>query len=85
MPNSYSDYKENYIDGGRKFKLVSFMKDKLPDLTDTLEDKDIYKLAQDYFPQYDYEEWDKSNIVESLNDVCDIERELVKREYNLND
>ena len=27
-----------------------------------------------------YDEWDKSHIIESLNDVCEIERELVFRE-----
>ena len=31
-----------------------------------------------------YDEWEESNVIESLTDVCEIERELVKREYNIN-
>ena len=60
MPEPYSDYKENYIGGDKKPKLVSFMRGKFKDLTDTLSDPDVYSLAQDYFPEYDYEDWNES-------------------------
>lgn len=30
-----------------------------------------------------YVNWEKTNIIESLSDVCEIERELVKKEYNI--
>ena len=30
-----------------------------------------------------YDEWEHSNIIESMTDVCEIERELVKREYKI--
>jgi len=60
MSDSYSVNNENYIGGDKKPKLVSFMRDKFKDLTDTLSDKNVYELAQDYFPQYDYEDWNES-------------------------
>lgn len=30
-----------------------------------------------------YDEWDKSHTIESLNDVCEIERELILRELKV--
>ena len=35
----------------------------------------LIKFSQDI-----YDKWDRSYVVESLNDVCEIERELVLRE-----
>ena len=32
-----------------------------------------------------YDEWEESGKVDSLTDEVEIERELVKREYNIND
>tara|TARA_R100001015_G_C4536029_1_gene101155 strand:+ start:356 stop:544 length:189 start_codon:yes stop_codon:yes gene_type:complete len=53
---------------------------------------DGYNMENEYsteqlikFSEDIYDEWEKSNIIESLNDVCEIERELVKREYNINE
>ena len=53
--------------------------------------QDGYNMEKEYsteqlikFSEDIYDEWEKSNIIESFNDVCEIERELVKREYNIN-
>ena len=54
--------------------------------------EDGYNMEKKYsteqlikFSEDIYDEWDENGFVQSMNDVCEIERELVKREYNIND
>jgi len=42
--------------------------------------KQLIKFSEDI-----YDEWEESEKIDSLTDVIEIERELVKREYNIND
>ena len=54
--------------------------------------EDGYNMEKKYsteqlikFSEDIYDEWEESGKIDSLTDVIEIERELVKREYNIND
>ena len=54
--------------------------------------EDGYNMEKKYsteqlikFSEDIYDEWEESGKIDSLTDVVEIERELVKREYNIND
>ena len=54
--------------------------------------EDGYNMEKKYsteqlikFSEDIYDEWEENGKVDSLTDVVEIERELVKREYNIND
>ena len=65
----------------KKRKLLSYFEDGFD-----MEKSHKYSTDQLIrFSEDIYNEWDKSGFVQSMNDVCEIERELVKREYNIND
>ena len=60
-------------------KLLSYFEDGY-NMEKKYSTEQLIKFSEDI-----YDEWDKNGFVQSMNDVCEIERELVKREYNIND
>ena len=60
-------------------KLLNYFKDGY-DMEKKYSTKQLIKFSEDI-----YDEWEESEKIDSLTDVIEIERELVKREYNIND
>ena len=59
-------------------KLLNYFKDGY-DMEKKYSTKQLIKFSEDI-----YDEWEESEKIDSLTDVIEIERELVKREYNIN-
>ena len=60
-------------------KLLNYFTDGY-DMEKKYSTKQLIKFSEDI-----YDEWEESEKIDSLTDVIEIERELVKREYNIND
>ena len=60
-------------------KLLSYFEDGY-NMEKKYSTEQLIKFSEDI-----YDEWEESGKIDSLTDVVEIERELVKREYNIND
>ena len=60
-------------------KLLNYFTDGY-DMEKKYSTEQLIKFSEDI-----YDEWEESKKIDSLTDVIEIERELVKREYNIND
>lgn len=68
MPNTQNENKDIYIEGDKKTRLVDWMRKEFPDITSTIkQDSSIYKLAQEYYPDYEYEPWDEDEYSYDYN------------------
>ena len=63
----------------KKRKLLSYFEDGF-DMEKKYSTEQLIRFSEDI-----YDEWEESGKIDSLTDVVEIERELVKREYNIND
>ena len=63
----------------KKRKLLSYFEDGF-DMEKKYSTEQLIWFSEDI-----YDEWEESGNIDSLTDVVEIERELVKREYNIND
>jgi hypothetical protein len=60
----------------KKEKLLNYFEDGFDmEKSQNYSTEQLIKFSEDI-----YEKWDKTHVVESLNDVCEIEREIVLRE-----
>ena len=60
-------------------KLLNYFTDGY-DMEKKYSTEQLIKFSEDI-----YDEWEESGKIDSLTDVIEIERELVKREHNIND
>ena len=68
MSDIQNENKDIYIEGDKKTRLVDWMRKEFPDITSTIkQDSSVYKLAQEYYPDYEYEPWDEDEYSYDYN------------------